>query len=103
MHYCCVVMVFFNTALWRSAFSTISLRKLVFCLSVLSLKAYQKTGTPDPGCLQLGPRDSGPGTQNVSVGPRTPKYLSVEGIPKKWDPGHGTSTGGTLGPRTRNP
>ena len=32
-HYSCVVIVFFNTA----AFSTVSFRKLVFCLSVLSL------------------------------------------------------------------
>ena len=31
------VIVFFNTALCRSAFSTVSFRKLVFCLSVLSL------------------------------------------------------------------
>ena len=36
-HYSCVVIVFFNTALCRSAYSTISLRKLVFRLSVLSL------------------------------------------------------------------
>ena len=36
-HYSFVVIVFFNTALCRSAFSTVSFRKLVFCLSVFSL------------------------------------------------------------------
>ena len=35
--YSCVVFVFVNTALCRSAFSTVSFRKLVFRLSVLSL------------------------------------------------------------------
>ena len=36
-HYSCVVIVFFNTALCRSSFSTVSFRKLVFRLFVLSL------------------------------------------------------------------
>ena len=36
-HYSCVVMVFFNTALRRSPFSTVSFKKLVLRLSVLSL------------------------------------------------------------------
>ena len=36
-HYSCVVIVLFNTALCRSAFSSVSFRKLVFRLSVLSL------------------------------------------------------------------
>ena len=36
-HYPCVVIILFNTALCRSAFSTVSFRKLVFGLSVLSL------------------------------------------------------------------
>ena len=35
--YSCMVIVLFNTALCRSAFSTVSFRKLVFGLSVLSL------------------------------------------------------------------
>ena len=37
MHYSCVVIVLFKAVLYRSAFSTISLRKLVFCFFVLSL------------------------------------------------------------------
>ena len=37
-HCSCVVIVLFNTALSRSAFSTISFRKLVFRFFVLSLK-----------------------------------------------------------------
>ena len=36
-HYSCVVIVFFNTALHGSAFSTVSFRKLVFRLFILSL------------------------------------------------------------------
>ena len=36
-HYSCVVIVLFNTSLCRSAFSTVSFRKLVFRFSVLSL------------------------------------------------------------------
>ena len=36
-HYSFVVIVFFNMALCRSAFFTVSFRKLVFRLSVLSL------------------------------------------------------------------
>ena len=42
MHYSCVVIVFFNTTLCRSAFSTDSFRKLVFRLSVLSLNQVIK-------------------------------------------------------------
>ena len=37
MHYSCMVIVLFNTALCMSAFSIVSFRKLVFRLSVLSL------------------------------------------------------------------
>ena len=37
MHYSCKAIVLFNTALYRSTFSTVSCRKLVFCLSVLSV------------------------------------------------------------------
>ena len=33
-HYLCVVIIFFNTALSKSAFSTYYIGKLVFCLSV---------------------------------------------------------------------
>ena len=36
MHYSCLIIVLFNTALSRSAFYTVSFRKLVFCLSELS-------------------------------------------------------------------
>ena len=36
-NYSCVLIILFNTALCRSAFSTVSFRKLVFRLSVLSL------------------------------------------------------------------
>ena len=36
-HFSCVAIVFFNTALCRSAFSTVSFRKLVFHFSVPSL------------------------------------------------------------------
>ena len=36
-HYSCMVIALFNTALCMSAFSTLSFRKLVFRLSVLSL------------------------------------------------------------------
>ena len=36
-HYSCVVIILFNTALCRSAFSTVSFTKLVFRLPVLSL------------------------------------------------------------------
>ena len=36
-HYPCVVIILFNTALFRSAFSMVSIRKLVFGLSALSL------------------------------------------------------------------
>ena len=36
-NYSCVVIVLLNTALCRSAFSTVSFRKQVFRLSVLSL------------------------------------------------------------------
>ena len=36
MHYSCMVIILFNTGLCRSAFSTISLGKLDFRLSVLS-------------------------------------------------------------------
>ena len=35
--YSCVAIVLFNTALCRSAFSTVSFRKLVFRLAVISL------------------------------------------------------------------
>ena len=37
IHYSCVVMVVFNTALCSSAFSTVSSGKLAFRLSVLSV------------------------------------------------------------------
>ena len=37
MHYFCVVIVLFNTASCRSAFSLVSFRKLVFRFAVLSL------------------------------------------------------------------
>ena len=40
----CVVYVLFNTALCRSAFSSVSFRKLVFRLSVPSLNKGIKTG-----------------------------------------------------------
>ena len=36
-HYSCVVIVLFNTALCRSAFSPVSFRKLVFPVSGVSL------------------------------------------------------------------
>ena len=36
-HFSCVVIVFFNTALCRSAFSTVYFRKLVFNFSMHSL------------------------------------------------------------------
>ena len=36
-HHYCVVIVLFNTALCRSAFSTVSLRKIIFRLSVFAL------------------------------------------------------------------
>ena len=43
-HNSCVVIVLFNTALCRSAFSTVSFRKLVFRLSVFSLNQDIKIG-----------------------------------------------------------
>ena len=36
LHYSCVVIILFNAGFCRSAFSTISVGKLFFCLSVLS-------------------------------------------------------------------
>ena len=35
-HYSCVVIILFNTGSYKSAFSTISFGKLVFCFSALS-------------------------------------------------------------------
>ena len=43
-HNSCVVIVLFNTALCRSAFSTVSFSKLVFRLSVFSLNQDIKIG-----------------------------------------------------------
>ena len=42
--------------------------------------AYRKSGTRDPGRLQVGPRDPGSGAQKCLGGTQDPKIL-------KWDPG----------------
>ena len=36
-HYSCLIIILFNTGLWKSVFSTYSVARLVFCLSMFSV------------------------------------------------------------------